>query len=245
MNKVMFMHAYHTPHWMAPFRIDFLHFFFVRFGCLFYCNFLIIFFLGNSKNVIITGIFCLKNYNFSPKNYLPLLVVGCAINLCLKICFTFCSQQMGLSLSHSHKLCHLNMKYCSGTITCIFIDVRWTSKRTHSHAHTLWLSSSCPFVFPFQNNVLVQKTHKLTFKAYQKAMDSFFFQFFHHMFSTLVFHISCRFFPSLIYSLLVFVLHFSTFSWFTTQFNIARGTLPRAACTYVCDVWCMLYVLYV
>lgn len=161
----------------------------------------------------------MKNYNFSPKNYLPLLVVGCAINLCLKKCFTFRSQQMGeLSLSHSHKLCHLNMKYCLGTITCIFIDVRWTSKRTHSHAHTLWLSLSCPFVFPFQNNVLVQKTHKLTFKAYQKAMDSFFFQFFHHMFSTVVFS---HFLPFLsLAHLFIAVFRFAFFHLFVVYDSI-------------------------
>lgn len=111
-----------------------------------------------------------------------------------------------------YKLCHLNMKYCLGTITCIDLsNIKTNTQHTPHTLHLFWRVE--------KNHA--EKTHRLTFKAYQS-----FFHLCSIFFSSLLFLL----FPSVFSShmvVAVFCFAFYHLSMFYDSIYIARGILPR------------------
>lgn len=126
-----------------------------------------------------------------------------------------------------YKLCHLNMKYCLGTITCI--DLSNIKTNTQHTPHTLFILSIC---FDASKRIMQKKRtdlHSKLTKAFSICVRFFsplsFFRFF------------LRFFR-LIWSLLFFVLHFTTFPCFTTLFILHAVFYP--VCMHR-HLWCMVF----
>lgn len=162
--------------------------------------------------VIITLFFIWKTI-ILPRIFIS--TAGSTINLCIgeEKRFTFCGkQQMGGCLCLRHKLCHLNMKYCLGTITCIDLS----NIKTNTPAHmTFFILSIC---FVASNRTMQKKTHRLTFEAYQMRWIAFSICVHMFLFSLLFLSV----FPSHLF-VAVFCSAFYHLSMFYDSIYIARG----------------------